>query len=134
MEIGAEFQDRVEKSEQIEDLTKLVFEIVPYLLTHNAEPDACDILIEIEQVQQIERHHSPIKIKKIDEFVDQSNFRRVCNYLESCAAYLPEPDDVETLQVTMRIYSKMGLVPETMKLALAIGKLVFLLHLHHPNN
>jgi len=109
MEVGDEFQERIEKGENVDDLTKLVFEIVPYFLSHNAEPDACDIMIEIEQ------------IKKMDEFVDETNFRRVCLYLESCASYLPEPDDIETLKVTMRIYSKMNLVPETMKLALATG-------------
>lgn len=49
-EITEEFQERLEKSANTDDLTKLVFEIVPYFLSHNAEPDACDLLIEIEQV------------------------------------------------------------------------------------
>lgn len=55
------------------------------------------------------------------DFVSETNFKRVCLYLESCANYLPCPDDVEVLKVTMKIYEKMGLVPETLKIALALN-------------
>ena len=50
-------------------LLKLIMEIVPYLMSHNAEAEACDALMEIE------------KLELLEEFVDETAFPRVCLYL-----------------------------------------------------
>lgn len=72
------------------------------------------------------------------DFVSEHNYKRTCLYLESCANYLPCPDDLVVLKVTMKIYQKMGLTPETMKLALAMNDhvsstLEFLLTFRKPS-
>ena len=53
-----------------EQLNKLIRDIVPYLMTHNAEAEACDLLMEVE------------KMDDLIQFVDDSVFTRVCLYLK----------------------------------------------------
>lgn len=50
MEVGDEFQEKQDAEGDVDYLIKLVDLIVPFLVNHNAEPDACDILIEVERV------------------------------------------------------------------------------------
>lgn len=50
LELGDEWAERQEKGTSPDDILPLCFELVEFLVTHNAEPDACDLLIEIEQV------------------------------------------------------------------------------------
>ena len=60
----------------------------------NAETEAVDLLIEIEQLEWLE------------QYVDADNFRRTCLYLTSTSAYLPEPDDRHVLHTAYAIYMK----------------------------
>ena len=53
----------------MEQLVSLAMEIIPYDMQHNAETDACDLLMEIEQLDKLEGH------------TDENNFQRVCLYL-----------------------------------------------------
>jgi hypothetical protein len=54
----------------------------PY--THTpTEPEAVDLLLEVEQLDQLEG------------YVDDKNFARTCLYLTSCCSYLPEPEDTQ---------------------------------------
>lgn len=62
----------------------LVKDIVPFHMTHNAEPEAVDLLIEVEQIPMLLEH------------VDSKNFARTCLYLVSCASYVPDLDDSAT--------------------------------------
>lgn len=48
-----------------------------------AEPEAVDLLLEVEQLQQLEAH------------VDDRNYARTCLYLVSCCTYLPGPEDMQ---------------------------------------
>lgn len=52
-----------------EDLFKLATQIVPYFMQHNAETDACDLLMEIE------------RLDFLHDIVESSTFLRVCLYL-----------------------------------------------------
>ena len=52
-----------------ERLPTLVFDIVRYCLEHNAESEACDLLMEVEEVE------------RIMEFVTEETHERVCLYL-----------------------------------------------------
>ena len=47
----------------------LAKEIVPYHMQHNAEAEACDLLMEIERLDLLQ------------EYVDKDVFPRVCLYL-----------------------------------------------------
>lgn len=46
-EIGSEFKERAEKDAATDDLISLVSQIIPYHMTHNAEPEAVDLLVEV---------------------------------------------------------------------------------------
>jgi 26S proteasome regulatory subunit N1 len=50
-------------------LVELAHKIVPYNMAHNAEAEACDLLMEIECLDLLER------------YVDESAYPRVCLYL-----------------------------------------------------
>lgn len=52
-----------------EKLILLARQIVPYNMAHNAEPEACDLLMEIERLDLLE------------QYVDENIYQRVCLYL-----------------------------------------------------
>ena len=68
-EIRGEYSDRSDKGVGVDDLVALAKEIIPYNMQHNAETEACDLLMEIEQLELLE------------QYVDQNSFQRVCLYL-----------------------------------------------------
>ena len=68
-EISAEWQESEDKDKRA-PLEKMIEEIVPYLMGHNAEAEACDLLMEVERVDDLLR------------FVEESAFARVCLYLK----------------------------------------------------
>lgn len=37
----------------VNDLMKLVDEIIPFNMKHNAEHEACDLLLEVEKIEKI---------------------------------------------------------------------------------
>lgn len=53
----------------------LVKSIVSFDTKDNAEIQACDLCLEIDQLELIEQH------------LDKMNFNRICNYLANCANY-----------------------------------------------
>lgn len=56
-------------------LTPLVNGIIKFDMKHNAEIPGCDLCLEIDQ------------LNFLNESLDNTNFERVCRYLESCAVY-----------------------------------------------
>ena len=69
-EITQEWQELEDKNnERKERLHKLIKDIIPYLMNHNAEAEACDALMEIEQLDELV------------QYVDDTAFGRVCLYL-----------------------------------------------------
>jgi 26S proteasome regulatory subunit N1 len=77
-----------------EDLLPLATEIAAFYMKHNAEADACDLLMEIEHVDTL------------FEFVEKETYQRVCLYLLSCVPYVPEPEDSILLKAAFKIYLK----------------------------
>ena len=69
------------RNEPEESLLGLVRDISVYCLAHNAEAEACDLLMEIE------------KIGMIVDLVSEDTYHRVCLYLTRCDART----DVHTL-------------------------------------
>ena len=53
-------------------LTDLAEQIVPYHMAHNAEAEACDLVMEIE------------RLDLLDQYVDEDAFPRVALYLTRC--------------------------------------------------
>jgi len=56
-------------------LLEMIYQIVPYLMQHNAEAEACDVLMEIERLDLLE------------QYVDRTAFPRVCLYLRRSAYF-----------------------------------------------
>ena len=69
LEIGQEYQNRLNDDKEYQDLMGLADVIVPYFVQHNAEADAVDILSELEMIE------------KISQYLDENTFERVCLYM-----------------------------------------------------
>lgn len=61
--------DFIINTEVRDKLILLTKQIVPYNMAHNAEAEACDLLMEIERLDLLE------------QYVDENIYSRVCLYL-----------------------------------------------------
>ena len=68
-EIRLEHSARVTAGTPVDDLFQLATQIVPYFMSHNAETDACDLLMEIE------------RLDILYDVVESTTYQRVCLYL-----------------------------------------------------
>lgn len=113
-EIGQEWSDveeGPEQGQQRDALLRLAEQIVPYHMAHNAEAEACDLLMEIERLDLLQR------------YVDQEAYPRVCLYLTSCVPYVPEPENTNLLKTAMEIFLKYERFPEALRLAMQLNDL-----------
>ncbi|KZT10323.1 26S proteasome regulatory complex, non-ATPase subcomplex, Rpn1 subunit [Laetiporus sulphureus 93-53] len=93
----------------IDDLHALAMECATFLLHHNAEPDAVDLLEELEIVD------------RIVELVDENTYERVCQYMIRCVNLLPTPDDRAFLRTTHRIYVQHHKFPQALSLSIRLA-------------
>lgn len=77
-----------------EELLVLTKEIITFYMSHNAEAEACDLLMEIENVELL------------IEYAEKETYQRVCLYLLGCVSYVPEPEDTVLLTTCYKIYLK----------------------------
>lgn len=69
-QVAQEWQETEETNKDMrENLLKMTKAIVPYHMDHNAEAEACDLLMEIE------------KLDLLKNYVDENAYPRVCLYL-----------------------------------------------------
>uniref|UniRef100_A0A671KWF8 26S proteasome non-ATPase regulatory subunit 2-like n=1 Tax=Sinocyclocheilus anshuiensis TaxID=1608454 RepID=A0A671KWF8_9TELE len=109
-EVAKEWQEIEEGDKaQQEVLLKLVKEIVPYNMAHNAEHEACDLLMEIERLDML------------DTYIDENAYAKVCLYLTSCVSYVPEPENSALLKCALNIFRKFNRYPEALRLALMLN-------------
>lgn len=97
--------------EMSKKLIGLVHEIVPYNMAHNAETEACDLLMEIERLDLLE------------QYVDESAYQRVCLYLTSCVPYVADPENRTLLQEASKLYTKFNQYPQAVRLAMQLNDL-----------
>lgn len=115
-EIGDEYQHRLNENLMISDedqlaLLTLVNKIVPYLKRTNHEPDACDLLIEVERLSQIV------------DIADKDNYKRISLYLIQTSKYQVEPENIETLKIVYNIFRKVENLPQAMRMALLLNRM-----------
>ncbi|KAH0721485.1 hypothetical protein KY290_006786 [Solanum tuberosum] len=111
-EIGQEYAKLESEGERpLYDLMVPVQQIVSFNLKHNAESDAVDLLIEVEDLDLLLEH------------VDSSNCKRTCSYLTSFAKYLPWPDDILVLDYAYTIYMMFEEYPLALVTALALDNM-----------
>ncbi|CAE6171490.1 unnamed protein product [Arabidopsis arenosa] len=112
-EIAEEYTMRQGEESSIEDLMDLVQQIVSFHMKHNAETEAVDLLMDVEDLDLLLEH------------VDSTNFRRTCNYLTSAAKYLPGPDDMLVLDIAYMIYIKFAEYPNALQIALFLDNMQY---------
>ncbi|CAN8273556.1 unnamed protein product [Cochlearia groenlandica] len=112
-EIAEEYTMRQGEEAPIEDLMDLVQQIVAFHMKHNAETEAVDLLMDVEDLDLLLEH------------VDSTNFRRTCNYLTSAAKYLPGPDDMLVLDIAYMIYIKFAGYPNALQIALFLDNMQY---------
>ncbi|KAG8746262.1 proteasome regulatory particle base subunit [Ceratobasidium sp. 414] len=108
-EAGQERLPGKEGEEGIEELRELGLTCAKFLLKHNAEADAVDLLEELECID------------RLVSLVDGNTFARVCLYMVSCVNLLPPPDDIAFLKTAHDIYVANSKFPEALGLAIRIG-------------
>ncbi|TFK98578.1 armadillo-type protein [Pterulicium gracile] len=119
-ELGDEFALREQAEEEpeadaeevvgtLDDLRDLATKCAIFLLAHNAEPDAVDLLEEMEIVETI----VPL--------VDENTYARVCQYMIRCVDFLPPPDDIAFLRTAHSIYVAHNKFPEALLLAIRLA-------------
>ncbi|KHJ84078.1 hypothetical protein OESDEN_16212 [Oesophagostomum dentatum] len=78
-------------------------------MKHNAEVEACDLLIEIE------------RLDLLMEYVEDVDHQRVCLYLLSCAPLTPDPDNVILIRTAKDIYLKYKRYLEAVRCAIMLN-------------
>ncbi|GMJ06401.1 26S PROTEASOME REGULATORY SUBUNIT S2 1A, 26S proteasome regulatory subunit S2 1A [Hibiscus trionum] len=109
-EIAQEYMKQREDVDfPFDDIMELVKQIVAILMKHNAETEAVDLLMEVEDLELLSHH------------VDSINFRRTCLYLTSAARYLAESDDMFALDIAYTTYLKFAEFANAFQIALFLG-------------
>ncbi|KZC14826.1 26S proteasome non-ATPase regulatory subunit 2 [Dufourea novaeangliae] len=111
-ELAGEWDELTDDAETTsKKLIALVHQIVPYNMAHNAETEACDLLMEIE------------KLDLLEQYVDESAYQRVCLYLTSCVPYVADPENSTLLHAAAKLYRKFGQYPQAVRLAMQLNHL-----------
>lgn len=109
-EICDEYHDRLEKNASYNDLMALTDEIVPFNMSHNLETDAIDLLCEVD------------KIEMVEGLCDDSNFSRVCLYLQGVANFAAtQADRTQYLKCCYTLYLHHGEYPNALRVALKLN-------------
>jgi len=108
-EVVQEFNGATEEDDLRKTLVTLAKLIVPSQMKHHAEAEACDLLMEVEQLDDLQ------------QYVDDSAYSRVCLYLVSCVPYVPEPENTNLLKTALSIFRKFNQFPQAMRLALQLN-------------
>lgn len=118
-EIGQEYNARVIKGSDPEsdddflDLMGMVDIIVPFHISHNAEAEAVDLLIEVQRLT---------KLQTIDS-IDQKNYARICLYLIKTSDFMSDPDDLaEMLETAYCLFVRQKQYFDALRVALRTGK------------
>lgn len=109
LEIGQEYQNRLNAEKETRDLVDLALSLVPYFLSHNAEADAVDLLSELEIIEEI------------PQFLDENTYPRVCLYMVSMVSLLTYPEDQQVLRTAHEIYVRFNELPKAIILAIRLN-------------
>ncbi|KAG0487911.1 hypothetical protein HPP92_006722 [Vanilla planifolia] len=121
-EISQEFANRQYEDLPIDALMELVQQIVDFHMKHNAEPEAVDLLMEVEDLDLLVEH------------VDSTNYKRACSYLTSSSSYLPSPDDILALDIAYTIYIKFDDLASALRIALLLDNIQYVKQIYTSTN
>jgi len=114
LEAAEEEGEMVDSAKQVQedDLLQLVKTIVPFHMKHNAEPDACDLLMELGRTEDI--------VNEVDYTV-YSKHQRVYLYLTACAKYYPEPENSRLRRTALQVQRRAKQWVSALVLALGLN-------------
>lgn len=105
-QIGQEYEKRMGEGKSVDEINQLVDQIIPEFINHNEEPEAVDLLLEVE------------RLSALTDFTNTNNFERVCNYLLSCSDYAADTEEMQlTFKTAFDILKKFKRYPEAMRVA-----------------
>jgi len=105
-QIGQDYESRIQADQSVLEINQLVDQIIPEFINHNEEPEAVDLLLEVE------------RLGALIEFTNPNNYERVCNYLLSCSDYAADTEEMQlTFRTAFDIYRKFRRYPEAMRVA-----------------
>ena len=114
-EIGQESQSNIEKDAASTLTTKLmdmVKVIVPFHLSHNAEHEAVDLLLEVDALNLLLN----------EESIDEKNYSRVCLYLLRTADYAGDEDErLSVHNVAYHIFKRQNQYVDACRVALRLS-------------
>src|SRR5271170_7697521 len=115
-EIGISFNKRIvdEPGKSTDDLLDLAKQLIPFLLSHNAEPDAVDLLSELNS------------IALLPDYVDENTWERVVAYVVACVPFLTQDEDRDYLLCARTIYKKYGKLVEALTLSIRLDDMEFI--------
>jgi len=98
--------------EPFQDLLDMVQIIVPFHVTHNAEAEAVDLLIEVQRLKNL------LSL----ETIDKNNYERICLYLVKTADFMSDPDDLsEMLETAYELFRNQGQQFDALRVALRMN-------------
>lgn len=105
-EVASKYQELLQASQDPSYLDFLVDIIVPHSMKTHEEPEAIDLLLEVEQIE------------KIIKFGTENNYKRVCNYLKTCAQYAADQEEMMRIyKSAFEIYFNLGKYPDSLLVA-----------------
>nr|CAD7258600.1 unnamed protein product [Timema shepardi] len=90
-------------------LLAIVDMIISFDMSHNAEIQACDLLMEIDEIDRLR------------DYIDASNYSRVCLYLISCAMYVDKPEYIKIINLALDFFLKFREYTRAMCLAMNLN-------------
>ncbi|KAF1757324.1 hypothetical protein GCK72_013779 [Caenorhabditis remanei] len=109
MEMSEEWKKEGTSDARKTELLQLTQDIVSHHMKHNAEVEACDLLIEIE------------RLDLLITYVQEVDHQRVCLYLLSCAPLTPDPDNVILIRTALQLYLKFNRFLESVRCAIMVN-------------
>lgn len=105
-QIGSEYQSLIEKDESVDLILGLVDQIIPQFINHNEEPEAVDLMIEVE------------RLSKLADFCNKNNYERVCTYLLACSDYAADTEEMILILTTaVSVYRKFDRYTDALRVA-----------------
>ena len=111
--LAMELINQLQKGALEQSVTSLARSIVAFFLAHHAEPDACDLLYELDELKEL---------PEIISFLSESDHTRICLYLLGCVPYTSDQEEAATfLNVAMQIHLLKKEWPQAMVIAIRLN-------------
>ena len=105
-QIGQDYETKMQAEESVDEINQLVDQIIPEFINHNEEPEAVDLLLEVE------------RLSGLTAFTNVNNYQRVCNYLLSCSDYAADTEEMQhTFRTAFDIFRNFRRYPEALRVA-----------------